>query len=150
MAWELCIDPKWLQEIMKDLLEWWQQAKAPVKDIVSLHSQLSFIAHVVKPGRIFLQRIVEKMQQGLTMESQIQLSEEFFQSWTGGFSLLPKWNRNSIIPDFQWVSNAAFDLFTDASSTGFGACWQGAWLTGEFTDWYAMRAWPSKNSSPSQ
>ncbi len=48
---------------------------------------------------------------------------------------MPEWNGVSVIPEFQWISNADFDLFTDASGTGFGACWQGAWLMGRFTDW---------------
>ncbi len=49
--------------------------------------------------------------------------------------LLPEWNGVSVIAEFQWVLNADLDLFTDASGTGFGACWQGAWLTGRFVDW---------------
>ncbi len=54
VAWELHIDPKRLQTIMKDLLEWRQRSRAPVKGIASLHGQLSFVVHVVKPGHIFL------------------------------------------------------------------------------------------------
>ncbi len=49
--------------------------QGPVKDVASLHSQLSFVARIVKPGHIFLRRIMEEMQRGQTMESQIQLSE---------------------------------------------------------------------------
>ncbi len=78
MAWELHIDPKRLEMIMKDLLEWRQHVRALVKDIASLHGQLSFVACIVKLGHIFLLHIVEEMQQGQTMDSQIQLSEEFF------------------------------------------------------------------------
>ncbi len=63
---------------MKDLLEWRQHVRAPVKDIASLHRQRSFVACIIKSGRIFLQCIVEEMQWGQTMESQIQLSDEFF------------------------------------------------------------------------
>ncbi len=115
---------------MKDLLEWRQHSRALVKDIASLHSQLSFVACVVKPGCIFLWRIVEEMQRGQTMESQVQLLEEFFSERDWWTQLLPEWNGVSVIAEFQWASNADFDLFTDASSTGFGACWQGAWLAG--------------------
>ncbi len=80
MPWELHIDAEQLQAIMKDLLEWRQRLRAPVKVIASLHGQLSFITHVVKPGHIFLRCIVGEMQQGQTMESQVQLSAEFSQS----------------------------------------------------------------------
>ncbi len=78
---------------------------------------------------------MEEMQWGQTMESQIQLSEEFFSEPDWWIRLLPEWNGISVIPEFQWVSNDNFDLFTDTSGTEFGARWQGAWLTGEFTDW---------------
>ncbi len=120
---------------MEDLLEWRQHSWAPVKDIASLHGQLSFVTCLVKPGRIFLQHVLEEMQWGQTMESQIPLSEEIFAELDWWIQLLPQWNGVSVIPEFQWVSNVHFDLITDACGTGFGACWQGAWLAGEFTDW---------------
>ncbi len=66
VAWELCIDPRRLETIMKNLLEWKQHVRATVKDIASLHGQLSFVACVVKPGCIFLWHIVEEMQRGQT------------------------------------------------------------------------------------
>ncbi len=69
------------------------------------------------------------------MELQVQLLAEFFSELDWWIHLLPEWNGVSIIPEFQLVSNADFDLFMDASGTGFGACWQGAWLAGEFMDW---------------
>ncbi len=69
------------------------------------------------------------------MESWVQLLEEFFSELDWWIQLLPEWNGVSVIPEFQWVSNADFDLFADACGFGFGACWQGAWLAGEFTDW---------------
>ncbi len=62
VAWELCIDPKRLQAILKDLMEWQQCIRAPVRDITLLHGQLSFVVHVVKPGHIFLWCIVEETQ----------------------------------------------------------------------------------------
>ncbi len=62
-------------------------------------------------------------------------SEEFFSELDWWIQLLPEWNGVCVIPEFQWVSNADFDLFTDASGSGFSACWQGAWLVGRFMDW---------------
>ncbi len=53
VAWELRIDLKRLQVIMKDLLEWRQHVRAPVRDIALFHGQLSFVACVIKPGHIF-------------------------------------------------------------------------------------------------
>ncbi len=103
--------------VIKDLLEWRQRVRAPVKDITSLHGQLSFVGCIVKPGCTLLWRIVEEMQWRQTMETQIQLSEEFSSELDWWIWLLPEWNGVSIIPEFQWVSNANFDLFTDASGT---------------------------------
>ncbi len=69
------------------------------------------------------------------MEDQVQLSTEFQVGLDWYRHLLPDRNGISVIPEFQWTSNVDFELFTDASGSGFGAFWQGAWFTGEFTDW---------------
>ncbi len=58
---------------------------------------------------------------GQSMESQVQLLEEFFSELDWWIWLLPEWNGVSVIPEFQWVSNADFDPFTNALGMGFGA-----------------------------
>ncbi len=41
----------------------------------------------------------------------------------------------SLIYEDQWIANANFNLWTDASGTGFGPYWDSAYLLGEFTKW---------------
>ncbi len=52
------------------------------------------------------------------MESPVQLSAEFFSELDWWIQLLPEWNGVSVTPEFQWVSNANFDLFTDIGGSG--------------------------------
>ncbi len=60
--------------------------------------------------------------------------QSFRQNWTGGDASYQT-EMALVIPEFQWTSNVDFELFMDACGSGFGAFWQGAWFTGEFTDW---------------
>ncbi len=135
VTWELWIDAEHLQSIMCKLEEWKHWSSASIGDIASLHRHLSFITRVVKPGWIFLHRVIEEMQHADRMDDQVQLSTEFQTELDWWQRLLPDWNGISAIPEFQWTSNVDFELFMDASGSGFGAFWQGAWFTGEFTNW---------------
>ncbi len=65
----------------------------------------------------------------------IKLSDEFHSELDWWRRLLPEWNGICVILEFQWISNADFDFFTDASGSGFGGFWQGAWFSGRFTGW---------------
>ncbi len=56
----------------------------------------------------------------------IELSAECHTELDWWRQFLPEWNGICVIPEFQWTSNAHFDLFTDASGSGFGGFWQGA------------------------
>ncbi len=55
----------------------------------------------------------------------IELSAEFHMELDWWRQILPEWNGICMIPEFQRTSNADFDLFTDASGSGFGGFWQG-------------------------
>ncbi len=68
--------------------------------------------------------IIEEMQWGQTMESQIKLSAGFHTELDWCIWLLPEWKGVSIIAEYQWVSNTDFDLFIDTFGMGFGVSWE--------------------------
>ncbi len=133
--WELRIGAQRLAMVMGKLVAWKGRSRASKREIASLHRHLSFIARVVKPGRIFLHRVVEEMESISNSDDFIELSAEFHTELDWWRQFLPEWNGICMIPEFQWTSNADFDLFMDASGSGFGGFWQGAWFSGQFTDW---------------
>ncbi len=69
------------------------------------------------------------------MEACIPLSADFMAEVHWWHDLLPKWNGISLIYDQHWTANADFKLWTDASGAGFGAYWDGAHLSDEFSSW---------------
>ncbi len=50
-------------------------------------------------------------------------------------------------PEFQWTSNAAFDLFTDASGSNFGASGKMRGLVVGLLTGHARRTWPIRSCS---
>ncbi len=78
---------------------------------------------------------MDEMQKVYDMEDQITLSSNFLAEVRWWFGLLAEWNGVSLIYEDQWTTNADFNLWTDASGTGFGAYWDSAYLLGEFSDW---------------
>ncbi len=80
-----------------------------------IHGQLSFVAQVAKPGRIFLHHMVEEMQTVQDMDDHVSLSAEFLAELHWWCNLLPEWNGVSLIPDQEWTAKADFSLWTDAS-----------------------------------
>ncbi len=54
IAWELTVSEKKPRVLRTDLEHWAQESTALKQDIASIHGRLSFVAHVAKPGRIFL------------------------------------------------------------------------------------------------
>ncbi len=135
VRWELRIEPQKLHSLSEDLAAWDKRRTASIREIASLHGRLSFIAQVVKPGRIFLRRFVEEMKRSTNFDAVVTLSAEFHAELRWWLELLPNWNGVTLIPEEKWISNADFELWTDALGMGFGAYWQGAYLLGEFSDW---------------
>ncbi len=77
IAWELRVCQKKLQSLRTDLELWAQKSVALKQDITSIHGQLSFVAQVAKPGRIFLCHMVEEMQTVQQMDDHVSLSAKF-------------------------------------------------------------------------
>jgi len=135
VKWELRIDPEKRKAILAELEEWAERTMATKREIASLHGRLSFLARVIKPGRTFLRRVVEEMQQGRRMDEGIGLSAEFHAELRWWRQFLPEWDGVSLISDWRWTENCDMDFWTDASGKGFGAFWDGHWIAGDFQGW---------------
>ena len=98
---------------------------------MSLIGTLSFAAKVVKPGRMFLRRLinlsttVSKLDHRVTLNTEARADIEW---WT---EFLPLWNRVELIQHRE-VTSHALEFYTDASDKGFGAVYGRRWL---FAPW---------------
>jgi len=107
--------------------------KCKKRELLSLVGSLSFACKVVKPGRIFLRRLIDLassvkrlhhwLDVGSGARADLEMWSEFLKGWNG-------WSYIQEAP----ATASALELFTDASGVGCGEIFRGAWFS---------LAWPS-------
>ena len=103
------------------------------KELLSLIGQLQHACCVVKPGRVFLRRMIELAKRRGHQE-RIRLSQEFKSDLRWWATFLPGWNGRSMMAGIV-RQRAEVTVTSDAS---------GNWGCGAFTDtgaWFQLR-WP--------
>ena len=81
----------------------------------------------MKPGRIFLRRIIDLSTSATHLHHHITLNAEARADITWWLSFLPDWNGVELIHGPPTTSHS-LQFFTDASSLGFGAVYENQWL----------------------
>eukprot|EP00111_Clytia_hemisphaerica_P015890 TCONS_00046951-protein len=110
---------------------WRSKKKCTKRELLSLIGSLSFACKVIRPGRIFMRRLIDLSTSVARLNHHIDIScdvrldldmwAEFLDSWNGSFIPTP-------------ISlKKPFEIFTDASFLGFGCFFQGLWIS---------QAWP--------
>ena len=116
-------------DITKLLLSWSSRKKCTKRELQSLIGKLSFICKVIRPGRLFLRRLIDLSTTVTRKHHHISLNKEAqadINWWIDNLSFL---NRKSIIPDSMTITSDDLKLFTDASKTiGFGAFYNNSWI----------------------
>ena len=121
-----------LLKILNLIKLWLGKKVCKKRGLLSLIGLLSFACKVVKPGRIFLRRLISLGTTMHSLEDTCVLSSDAILDieWWGKF--LEVWNGKSLI-----VSNTKIDIqiFTDASNLGMGGVCNRMWFS---------TAWPKK------
>ena len=123
-------------EALKKLLQQWEHKKACIKrDLLSLIGKLSHACKIVRPGRVFLRRMIETSAKALRPEHWVRLSEEFRSDLAWWRTFLQVWNGRSFM-DAKWQRSQPDIVFaSDASGAwGYGAVWGKQWLQGQWID----------------
>ena len=111
---------------LKSLLESWIVKKSCKKrELLSLIGKLSFACKVVKPGRIFLRRLINLSTSVANLDHYIHINKEAREDLLWWQEFLEQWNGISFIPE---VNNKLY-LFTDASNVGMGGFFGSAWFS---------------------
>ena len=95
------------------------------RELLALIGHLSFAAKVVKPGRLFLRRLIDLSTTAYQLHHHIHLSGEAREDILWWINFLPSWNGVAYIQDAP-VSSDDIHLFTDASSLGIGGILAGS------------------------
>ena len=101
-----------------------------------LIGKLSFVSKVVRPGRIFLRRLITLSTSAKRLHHHIYLNKESQADIQWWIKFLPTWNQHTIIPESFTIKNSDLKLFTDASNIGFGAIYKNSWIQASWPQSY--------------
>ena len=115
---------------LKDLLQTWLgKVLCTKRESLSLIGPLSFASKFVRPGRIFLRRLIDLATSVKRLDDSVSLTSEAQLDILWWVEFLPKWNgKESILP--RVVTGAHMGLYTDASDLGMGGVMSNCWLGG--------------------
>ena len=127
----LKVTPERLAEIRSLVLEWLDKDMATLKELQSLLGKLNFVAHCVKPARIFICRLLNWLHriQYSSNAQPIPLEAKKDLKWWGHF--LPLYNGVSMMDLEDW-SNPDDILSCDACLIGCGGWFEGNFFHCEF------------------
>ena len=120
-----------LSELMSMLDFWCNRRKCTKRELLSLIGKLCFTAKVVRPGRIFLRRLIDLSTSVTELHHHVTLNASAREDIVWWLNFLPLWNEKSMIPECEWTSSVDLRLFTETSKTlGFGAVYGTHWFSG--------------------
>ena len=92
---------------------------------------MSFAAKVVKPGRIFLRRLIDLSTTVKKLRHHISLNREALADISWWLSFLPSWNGIAFFQE-DFISSEDLFFFTDASKLGIGGVLYNKWFSAEW------------------
>ena len=113
--------PKDKYDELMVVTSWLEKKTCTKRQLLSLIGKLSFICKVVRPGIIFLRRLIDLSMSVQRLSHHININKQVREDIKWWWDFLPTWNQKSLIPESFQITSADIQLFTDASSAGFGA-----------------------------
>ena len=123
-------------DLMSMLAFWQGRKKCTKRELLSLIGSLSFAAKVVKPGRMFLRRLIDLSTSVSSLNHHITLNSEGRADIAWWLEFLPSWNGVCFIQS-EPVTSVSLSLYTDASGVGFGAVFGQKWFSHPWPEDYS-------------
>ena len=92
-------------ELMILLPTWLQKRSCTKQQLLSLIGKLSFACKVVRPGRIFLRRLIDLGMSVKKLSHHININKEAQEDIKWWWEFLPAWNRHSLIPESLLITS---------------------------------------------
>ena len=124
----ICLPTDKLVELKFLVSTWISKKKSTKQALLSLIGSLSFACKVVKPGRIFLRRLIDLSTTVSKLRHHIDISAGVRADLRMWAQFLNLWNGRSFMLDPP-LSSDSIDLYSDASFSGLGAYFQGQWIS---------------------
>ena len=116
------------EETLLILKTWSNRKKCKKRELLSLIGKLSFLCKVVRPGRIFLRRLIDLSCTVKQNHHRININKGAQADIHWWLEFLPTWNKTSIIPESTTILNTDLQLYTDSSGKGLGAIFRNDWI----------------------
>jgi hypothetical protein len=120
------------KELMISLPKWLYKRNCTKQQLLSIIGKLSFVCKVVRPGRIFLRRLINLSMTVDKLHHHIDLNKQALADFQWWLDFLPSWNKKSVIPESFEIFSSDIKLYTDASNIGFGAILNNSWIQGKW------------------
>ena len=121
------LPPDKLLKLRALLAQWHGKTKVKKRELLSLIGFLSFACKVVRPGRMFLRRLIELSTSVASLEFYVTLNSEARLDLEWWRTFLPPWHGVALLLPPP-VSSRTLRFFTDASDRGFGCVFGDHWL----------------------
>ena len=116
-------------EKLKQLISSWQgRKKATKRELLSLIGFLAFAAKVVKPGRMFLRRLIDLSTTVSSLNFFVTLNTEARADLKWWQDFLPDWNGVELFEQ-ETVTSREMHLYSDASDLGLGCLYGKHWIS---------------------
>ena len=125
-----------LDDLLSRLHDWDQRKKCTKRELLSLIGSLSFAAKVVKPGRMFLRRLIDLSTSVDRLHHHISLNSSGRADIRWWLEFLPSWNGKCFIQS-DLISSPSISLFTDASGLGLGSVYGKEWFSAPWPSAYS-------------
>ena len=128
----LCISDERVSEIKALLAEWTNVKSASKRKLLRLVGKLAFAARVVRTGRAFIGRLIGLSKSVRPLHHHVRLSPAARHDIDWWRRCLDTHNGVTTIR-VDWDNENTFDVFSDASGTGFGAVMGSEWFAMTYT-----------------
>ena len=128
VAMEISVPGPKLEATLAMLPKWQNRRTATKQELLSLIGKLHHISLVVRPGRLFLRRLIDLSCAVKDIRHHINLNVEARKDILWWSEWLPSWNSSSFIPQPKTILHSDLKLYTDASGLGLGAVYGNSWI----------------------
>jgi hypothetical protein len=146
---EMKLDNDRLNSLRTLLCQWETKIQCTMKELQSLIGILEFATKVIRPGRLFLKRLIDLVKSfnynnnnnyygnskkiGKAIRVITPDAKADIHWW---IEFLPQWNGKSLLYDVNWLhqTSTAISLSSDACQIGYGARCGREWIRGEWTE----------------
>lgn len=135
----ISIDPPRLQYIQSILSDWMKKSQASIRELQSLIGVLNFCCRVIRPGRVFLRRLINwcvhlsHKYKRFPETKPHPISDSVKRDINWWLTYVNSFNGKVSIYPTVWCTDADKCIATDAGKNGYGAVFGNQWFHGVWT-----------------